>query len=263
MNQYKKIAVIIIVLALMTINLPPKVSSAKASEGEDTILYVTVTVNGITRNVTVGDVVTTGSLTSQGYCEFPEIEVSYTATNSINYADTVFTTESDCDLVVSSIVQSTQYGSPDSLDLDGSMATPVNQSEGNEDINFETDDVAALYLGWAQMAFREQFGISVTKTRSEMSYQDNGSRVWDGEMENAFCWWTWTGWFNISCSETHAYGGPFIVYLKVVGEYDHPFHIWHKTSAKFKAVPGGWIKACSFVGKSPPFWSTRCTGGRN
>jgi hypothetical protein len=263
MIRYKKIPIMLLILTFITLSLPTKVSTAREIGAGD-LPYVTVTVNGFSRSVMVGDVVTKGSPTLQGYCEFPEIAVNYSAPSSINYADIEFTIEKDCDLVVVSIIESTQPKTPEPPDIDGSLTTPVSQPVSNESRDIEIDGITALFLGWAQIDFKEQVGIPVTKTRSEMSYQDNGVQVWDGARENAFCWWlSGTGWYQISCTESHSYGGPGSVWLQVWGEYDHPLHIWHKTSAKFKAVPGSWVKTCTFEGTIPPFWSYTCAGGRN
>ena len=260
---FKKISIILIILTLTTLLLPTNVLSAKASD-EVSLSYVTVTVNGVSRNVTVGDVVIKGSPTIQGFCNFPEIEVNYVAPKSINYSDIEFSIENDCDLVVVYIAESDQYTTPDLTNPNGSLVTPINQSTVIEFKNSETHSITSLYLGWAEIDFKEQFGVPVTKTRSEMSYQDNGVQVWDGARENAFCWWlSGTGWYQISCTESHSYGGPSSVWLQVWGEYDHPLHIWHKSSAKFKAVPGSWVKTCTFEGTIPPFWSYTCAGGRN
>ena len=129
-HQYKKVFLFFVIFTLMATSFILLLSTNRNNNMTDA--YYTVSINGTTKNVKVGDVVVRGTRNNWGYCEFPEVEENEYMTSSIHYTSIEYIVEDDCDLVLSSIVLQKTYLTPEPLDPDGSFIEPLERKVGNE-----------------------------------------------------------------------------------------------------------------------------------
>lgn len=257
--------VFLTLLAILIVVFPFQSVYSKQENPQE---WVDVIIEGRRITATIGDVIAIGTLTSQDYCHFPAYTIEM-GSNKPGYTSATLRATKDCKLIIFEINrQPFKKGIPP-LPPEGDMQAPIDDviAPGeSETVNEIQDSMAAAVkrFGWARESFYEQFGITVTQTHSEMTYWDDGTKVYGGAEASPYCWWrSGTGWYLISCTKTKSFNGPSVVYLSVKGTYDHNiFQIWHRTTATFRAEPGGkWNKSCAFEGTMPPYWYTKCEGG--
>jgi hypothetical protein len=155
---------------------------------------VDVIIEGRRIAAAVGDIVATGLRTANGHCQFPSYLVEIGG-NEPGYASTTMRATKNCQLVVTEIQRQPFKEGVLPPSPEGDLQAPVEEGvssgeAGTADLAPDTVSAAAAVrrFGWARESFYEQFGITVTQTHSEMTYWDDGSKVYGGAEASPYCW---------------------------------------------------------------------------
>lgn len=225
----------VLVLAMVTLSLNEQ-HGALAQDAQ-----ATAGIGGDKFAIAPGDVVTQGTLTSEGdseACVFPEFTLGASGDATISDITVSTKVTSDCQLIVANIDKTTS-GSSEAV-----MAT-------------------TRYRGGAWAEHKDCCGFVLTRAYTDMYYYDGGSSVWGGHNLLGFCETpTKDGWYVDWCSYDWRPGGSSSVSSWTIGE----FAFWegsysHGLDGTFYGWPGGdWDSYCNYWGSFVPGAELNCGG---
>ena len=247
---YPAVLSIVAMLAALS-GLSSNVSAANrvVSEGASAVI------NGREVPVTTGTVIAAGERTANQACNFAPMRVGQRGGSDDPPAEIVMRVTEGCQMVVDAINLNPPVPAAAQRPNDPSSAASTGE------VGVQSHIVTRL--GTAYSTYNDKWGIDLTYTYAEMSFYDDGSRVYAGYNQWRDCYAAPDGWEQHSCSGGWNPNGSSVVWVNTSGNFDWVSGTYpHWQKAQFEGYPAaGYYYWCDQSGSLAPggYWS--CSGG--
>lgn len=245
-------AILSIVVLLMALSGSARdVSAANRTAGEGP----SAVINGREVPVTTGTVIATGERTANQACNFAPMRVGQRGGSDDPPSEIVMRVTEDCEMVVDAININPAMPAPAQRPDDPSRTAPTS------DVGIQSHIVTRL--GTAYSTYNDKVGIDLTYAYAEMSFYDDGSRVYSGYNQWHECYVAPDGWEEHSCSGNWSPNGPSVVWVNTAGNFDWVSGTYpHWQKAQFEGYPAaGYYYWCDQSGSLVPYGYWSCSGG--
>ncbi len=143
----------------------------------------------------------------------------------------------------------------------------IRRSLPEDDDELAYDPSVIEYSGWAKSELNDKWNVDLATVNSQIDYLYDGSSVYDGHNEGAYCtsFHYPGGWSIKGCTYASSLNGPESVWVRGHGDFHHGLtntDVWQR--AKFTGRDNNtWYVLCTHSDNNPTGTHWECSGDRD